>query len=97
MSEYKVSVEEGLELIIAVRTIPTTPERIMSTTYKGYVTSLRADPSNTGNVYVGRNKEGCTYPLAANDEQVTKIDLGKLWWYSANGTEKMHVWGEREK
>jgi len=95
MSEYEPSEEKGLELIIAVRTVPTTAERIRDTTYKGYVTTLRADPSNTGNIYVGRREDICTYPFDADDVQVTKVDLGKLWWKSDNGTDKMHIWAEK--
>jgi len=95
MSEYEVSAEKGLELIIAVRTVPITPERIMDTTYKEFITSLRARAVNTGNVYIGRSEDNCVFPMDGNDTIVTKLDLGKLWWYSDNGTEKMYIWAEK--
>ena len=96
MGRENVIEEEYQEDIITVKTVPTAAARIFSGDYTGYVFTLRGDPSNTGNIYIGKSKLGCTFPLAADDRQVTKSDLDKLFYYSDNGTEKLHIWGVRE-
>ncbi|KKK63490.1 hypothetical protein LCGC14_2993730, partial [marine sediment metagenome] len=89
--------EPESDVIIIVKTVATTPARMMKGPYKGYVTSLRADPANTGNIYIGKGAEICTYPLKKDDAQITRADLDKLFYYSDNGTEKLHIWAERVK
>lgn len=93
---YEISKEKGLEIFIGMKTVPTTPARILTGTYRGYVTTLRARLANTGNIYIGRNEEDCVYPLMPNSSQITKVDIGKLWYYSDNGTEKLYIWMEIE-
>ena len=97
MSMKKPKLEPESDVIIIVKTVSTTPTRVMTGKYRGYMTSLRADPANTGYVYFGKNKTGCTYPLKKDDAQITRADLDKLWFYSDNGTEKIHIWAEKTK
>ena len=93
----KPTVEAKLSSFIIVKTPTTSPARMMEGTYTGYISTLRADPSNTGAIYVGKTAISCTFPFAKNDVQVTRADLDKLFYYSSNGTDKLHIWGDREK
>lgn len=97
MSDNKAKKEREQETIITVKTIPTTPARAFEGKYRDYIITLRADAGNAGNIYVGKSAMTCTFPFDADDSQLTWMDLDKLWWYSDNGTEKMHVWAELDK
>ncbi len=92
----KPKLELNNEVIIIVKTVPVIAARMIEGDYKDYIATLRADPTNTGNIKVGKNKQNCTYPFAGNDSQTTGADLDKLFWKSDNGTEKMHFWMERK-
>lgn len=96
MSE-KAKIERDDESFITVKTVSTTPVRMFTGSYKGFITTLMADPTNTGSIYIGKGAQSCTYPLAKRDAIDTKIDLDKLFYYSDNGTEKLHIWAEKDK
>ena len=99
MTERKPETEGDTDSFIIDKTVPASPARIVTGPYRGYVYTLLAKSDNTGNVYIGKSDLAgdCTYPLVGGARQVTKIDLDKLFWYSDNGTEVVHIWAEKEE
>lgn len=65
--------------------------------YRGYVTTLRAHPDNTGTVYIGTAIENIIYPLLADQTQDTTADLDKLYMYASAASQKLLVWADPRK
>lgn len=93
---FKEKAEPERTSILTTVTVTTEKMRLLKGDYRGYITSLIADKGNAGDVFFGKNKENITVPMDATDVQVTRIDLDKLWCYSENGTEKIHIWAEED-
>lgn len=96
MDRRKEVVEKDFDAFIIRKTIGTTLVRLMEGDYRGYITTLRADPDNAGTIYIGKtnDKENVLYPLAKDDYQVTRMDLDKLFVYASQATQYLHIWAE---
>lgn len=96
MSRKDAKPGKSLNYFIFKKTVGTAPVRIVEGDYRGFVTTMRADPDNAGTLYVG-TEESANYPFVANDEQTTKIDLDKLFIRASVADQVIHFWGERDK
>jgi len=95
-TRYKPVVEPEMGCLIFNITVGTSLKRLVKGDYRGYVSTLRADPDNAGTIYIGKteDKENINYPLKADDSQVTKADLDKLFVYASEANQILHVWAE---
>ena len=87
--------EEKPSIILEV-TLPVIASRarLIEGDYRGYQTTLRAHPDNTGTIYLGTAELNCIFPLAANQAQDTSIDLDKLFGYGSAASQKLLVWAD---
>lgn len=95
--QRKERVRKPIETIIKKIEIGTSPTKPFDGDYSGFETTLRADPSNTGIIYVGTNDSNMVFPLQANESMDTISDLDTLWFIASVASQYLYVWADRKK